>query len=143
MLEYQDMPFKILDHTADIRVRVSGKTFEELLKSAALGLMSLITDRSGVEPTEKTGFEIEGDNEEELLIKMLGEILYLHQAEKMVFSEIDIKLIGGKRLEATLHGEKIDPRRHELELDIKAATYHNLKIVSANDRLMAEIVFDI
>lgn len=137
------MPFKILDHTADIRVRVSGKTLEELLKSAALGFMSLVTDTSGVEPSEKVAFEVHGENGEELLIKMLGEILYLHQVEKMVFSDIDITLTGGNKLEAVLYGEKTDPERHELELDIKAATYHNLKIVKANDRLMAEIVFDI
>ncbi|MEQ9619476.1 MAG: archease [Deltaproteobacteria bacterium] len=137
------MPFKILDHTADIRVGISGKTFEELLKSAALGLMSLITDRESVEAAEKIGFEVEGENGEEILIRMLGEILYLHQAEKKVFRDIDIKLIATNKLQAVLHGEKTDPRRHELELDIKAATYHNLKIVGANDRLMAEVVFDI
>ena len=58
-------------------------------------------------------------------------------------SETSIGLTDGYRLKCRLKGEKIDLGRHELLLDIKAATYHNLKIERVNDKFMAEIVFDI
>lgn len=137
------MSFEVFEHTADIGVRVFGRDLAELLRNAALALMTLITDRESVRPDEKTVFELEAETGEELLIKMLSEILYLHQARKMVFCEAEMELTDGYRLKGRLKGEKIDPGRHELLLDIKAATYHNLKIKRVNDRFMAEIVFDI
>ena len=43
------MGYEILEHTADIRVRVYGESFVDLLKNAALAMLSLITGegRSG------------------------------------------------------------------------------------------------
>lgn len=137
------MGYEILEHTADVRVRVYGDSFLDLLRNAALALLSLITERGSVRPVGEVVFEAEAETGEELLIKMLSEILYLHQVRKMVFCEAEIELNDGYRLKGRLKGEKIDPGRHELMLDIKAATYHNLKIKRVNDKFMAEIVFDI
>ena len=137
------MDFEVFEHTADIGVRVFGGSYAELLKNAALAMFSLIAETGSVRPVEEIVFEAGAETGEELLIKMLSEILYLHQARKMVFSEAEIELMDGFRLKGRLKGEKIDPGRHELGLDIKAATYHNLKIQRVNDRFMAEIVFDI
>ena len=137
------MSFEVFEHTADIGVRVYGASFAELLKNAALALMSLITDRDSVRPDEEILFEAEAETGEELLIKMLSEILYLHEVRKMVFAEAEIELTDGYKLRGRLRGEKTDNSRHELLCDIKAATYHNLKIDRVNDRFMAEIIFDI
>jgi len=137
------MSYEILEHTADVRVRVYGESFVDLLRNSALAMMALITGIEAVKPEGDVEFEVEGETGEEILVKMLGEILYLHQVRKMVFSDVALELTEGKKLKGRLRGEKIDPERHELELDIKAATYHNLKIQKVNDRFMAEIVFDI
>ena len=137
------MSFEVLEHTADVRVRVFGRDFRELLKNAALALMSLITDRESVRLEEEVIFKTEAETSEELLIKMLSEILYLHETEKMVFADADMELNDGFNLSVRLRGEKTDLSRHELLYDIKAATYHNLKIERADDRFMAEIIFDI
>ena len=137
------MSYEGLEHTADIRVRVYGETFVDLLRNSALALMSLITDRGAVKPLMEIEFEVKGETKEEILVKMLGEILYIYEVRKMVFSDIALELKDVDTLRGRLAGEKIDPKRHELELDIKAATYHNLKIQKVNDRFIAEIVFDI
>ena len=137
------MSFEVLEHTADVGVRVYGWSFAELLKCAALALMSLITNRESVKPDEEVAFEVEAETGEELLIKMLNEILYIHEVRKMVFADAEIELADGCKLRGRLRGEKTDVSRHELLLDIKAATYHNLKIERVNDRFMAEIIFDI
>jgi SHS2 domain-containing protein len=137
------MSFEVFEHTADIGVRVYGGSFAELLEDSALALLSLITDRESVRPDEEVLFETEAETGEELLIRMLSEILYLHEVRKMVFAEAEIELTNGYKLRGRLRGEKTDVSRHELLLDIKAATYHNLKIERVNDRFMAEIIFDI
>ncbi len=137
------MSFELFEHTADVGVRVFGASLAELLRNAALALMSLIIERASVRPREEVLFEIEAETGEELLIKTLSEILYLHQVRKMVFCDAEVELANGCRLKGKLRGERIDPGRHELLRDVKAATYHNLKIERVNDRFMAEVVFDI
>jgi SHS2 domain-containing protein len=137
------MSFEVLEHTADVGVRVYGRNLAELLKNAALALLSLITERETVRPDEEIVFEVEAETGEELLVKMLSEILYLHEVRKMVFADAEIELTDGLKLRGRLRGEKTDTSRHELLLDIKAATYHNLKIERVNDRFMTEIIFDI
>jgi protein archease len=137
------LSYEVLEHTADVRVRVYGGSFADLLRNSALALMSLIAATEAVRPMSEIEFEIEGETKEEILVKMLGEIIYIHEVRKMVFSDVSLELTGGRKLRGRLFGEKIDPERHELELDVKAATYHNLKIQKVNDRFMAEIVFDI
>ncbi|HVY54806.1 MAG TPA: archease [Thermodesulfobacteriota bacterium] len=137
------MSYEILEHTADVGVRVYGGNLAELLKNAALALLSLITDRESVRPDEEVVFDVRAETGEELLIKMLSEILYIHEVRKMVFAEADIELTDDYSLRGRLRGEKTDSSRHELLQDIKAATYHNLKIKRVNDRFMAEIIFDI
>ena len=88
------MSYEVFEHTADIGVRVFGRNFADLLKNAALALLSLITERESVRPVEEVAFEAEAETGEELLIKMLSEILYIHQVRKMVFSEAEIELTG-------------------------------------------------
>jgi len=137
------MSYEVLEHTADIGVRVWGDNFSDLLRNAALALLSLITERRSVRPVDEVVFDVEAETGEELLIKMLSEILYIHEVRNMVFAEADIELTDGFKLRGRLKGEKTDVLRHELLLDIKGATYHNLKIERVNDRFMAEIIFDI
>ncbi len=143
MLELTVMKYEILDHTADLCIRVFGKNVLELIENAAYALMELIVDRESVKSSKDIQFEIIGDTNEELLIKMLGEILYLHEVEKLVFRDIEIESVTPNHITGKLSGERFDSSRHELELDIKAATYHNLNIEKVNDKFKADIVFDI
>ena len=137
------MDYEILDHTADVSVRVYGKSFEELLRNAACAMMELIVERDKVEPSEEIKIEARGETREELLVHWLQEILFVHQVKKMVFKDFEVKLKNETRVKGKAFGEKIDLEKHELSADIKAVTYHGLKIESVNDRLKVEIVFDI
>jgi SHS2 domain-containing protein len=137
------MDYEILDHTADICVRVYGKSFNDLLRNAARAMMELITDREKVEPSQGIEIKAQGETKEELLVHWLGEILFLHQVRKMVFRDFDVNLINETELEGKVFGESINMERHEIGLDIKAVTYHNLKIESLDNKLKVDIVFDI
>src|ERR1700752_3367118 len=127
------MDYEIVDHTADICVRVYGKSFDELLRNAARAMMELITDREKVNPSQETEIKAQGETKEELLVHWLGEILFLHQVRKMVFQDFDVNLISETELEGKASGENIDMERHEIGLDIKAVTYHDLKIEPLDD----------
>ena len=143
MLELTRLKHKIIDHTADICVRVFGNSIEEIFIGSAKAMMEVITDVKKVIPSDEVSITAHGENWEELLVKWLQEILYVHEVEKMVFKDFKIKIENATRAVGKAYGEKIDIDRHEFFSIIKAVTYHNLKIISSKDKYRVDIVFDI
>jgi protein archease len=143
MVELSVMSYEILDHTADLCIRVTGRDFKDFLRNASLAMMDQITDRDKVEPSVKETIEVTGETNEEILVRLLSEILYLHETSKLVFNDIRVEVSNENKVVAELQGERYYPRKHELYLEIKAVTYHDLKVEMVNDKFTADIVFDI
>ncbi len=136
-----------IEHTADIGIRVYGKTIEELFENSAYGMFSQITDLKKVEPQENTEIEIREYDQENLLVNWLNELLYLSVTGKIIFSKFKVKRFqetcDALKLNAEVQGERINPKKHSLHLEIKAATYHNLKIEKTKEGYQTTIIFDI
>jgi SHS2 domain-containing protein len=143
MLDLTTLKYKTIDHTADVCVRVFGNSLEEIFVGSAKAMMEIITDVEKVNPSKEISIKAQGENYEELLVKWLQEILYLHEVKKMVFKDFEIKIKNGIRAVGKAYGEKIAVDRHEFYSNIKAVTYHNLKIISSKDKYRVDIVFDI
>ena len=143
MLDLTRLKYKIIDHTADVCVRVFGNSLEEIFIGSSKAMMGIITDVEKVDPSTEISIKADGENYEELLVKWLQEILYLHEVKKMVFKDFKIKIENRTRAVGKAYGEKIDVDRHEFYSNIKAVTYHNLKIISSKDKYRVDIVFDI
>jgi len=72
----------------------------------------------------------------------LDELLYRFEVGRRLFSEFQIAF-SGNRLSGTARGEKIDTRRHQLQHEIKANTYHELKVWQEGGRWYARVIVDI
>jgi SHS2 domain-containing protein len=120
--------FEIIDHTADIGIVAYGSDIKELFSNAALALVSLVTDIEGVREDFEREVKIESQDEGGLLVDWLNELIYLLDTEHTVFRRFDITSLAPGCLEATCYGEAIDPQRHTMRMEVKAATYHMLKI---------------
>lgn len=131
------------EHTADIALKVYGKTLDELFENASYGMLSFILKISKVAKKEEFAFRAKGETQEELLVNFLSRLNYLIEAEKKVFKEIEVK-IKGQSLTCKLFGEDLDFKRHKVFRFIKAVTYHNLKIKKDSmGNYRTEIVFDV
>jgi SHS2 domain-containing protein len=99
-----------------------------------------------VEPLEEERIEITGEDAEELLVTWLQEILYRHEMKRRLFSELRVESAAPPRPAASARGERFDPGRHEILAHIKAATYHDLAIVTeatpAGPLLRVRVVLD-
>ena len=137
--------YEVFDHTADIGIRIKAATQEDLFREAAEALFSLIvTDLQTVEPRQQLSLSLALRNKEYdyLLFDWLNELLYTFDAQQIALSKFDVK-ISLASLEATALGEPIDPTRHRLEHEIKAITYHGLKVVREDEQWLAEVIVDI
>lgn len=123
--------YAILPHTADGKFRAFGLTLEEAFGNAALALASLVWDWEKIEPGVGHAVRVEGIDREQLLVKFLTEVLYLFETKRFLLGRVDGLRIrpgpSGFSLEARLAGEVLADR-HELFGDVKAVTYHELKI---------------
>lgn len=135
------MPYKILGHTADVRLKVWGGSRKELFKDALLGMIKIIkTPNPKFEIINKRTIEIESGDETALLVDFLNEVLYRANTNKEIYNDIDFKNLSETKLEAELSGSPVK----EFDEDIKAVTYHEAEIKKRSDgQLEITLIFDI
>ena len=134
--------FEIIDHTADIGIIAYGRDEKEVFATAAYAMFSLIAELDGVDDALCREIEVTADDKEALLVAWLNELLYLFDVEHIIFSGFEVINLEEHRLRANAHGEKFDPLRHVLKTQVKAATYHMLKMEKGNG-FRAQIIFDV
>jgi SHS2 domain-containing protein len=135
-------PFEIIDHTADVGIVAYGSDIKELFSNAALALVSLVTDIEDVREDFRRDVKIQSQDEDGLLVDWLNELIYLLDTEHTVFRRFDITSLDLGCLEAACYGEAIDPRRHTMRMEVKAATYHMLKIDEYNG-YRVQVILDV
>jgi SHS2 domain-containing protein len=137
------MSFEVIDMSGDAGVRATGVTKEAVLRDAAVGMYSLITDLASVETTGSLEVHVEADSLDGLLVRYLNELIFQFDTYGFIGREVDVKISGDFSLAALVRGEPFDIGRHEQRLLIKAATYHNVRFEKAGRQWVAEVMFDI
>lgn len=136
-------PFEIIEHTADIGIRVKSLTLAGLFKSAGLAITEISTEKQKTQYPEKHKIVItqKADNVEELFVNWLNELLSVSAVESLVFENIQINQINENSVDAVAIGSDI--RNYKINTEIKAATYHQLKVKKTGRIWQAEVIFDV
>ncbi len=133
------------DHTADIGLRIYAADLADLFRTAAEALFDVIvTNRDRVEPLKTDQFHLTADSTDALLLDWLNELIFRFETGHVVFGRFDVSVDpDGCSLTARVHGEPIDPQRHVLDHEVKAATHHGIQVVQGQDGWAAELILDI
>ncbi len=135
--------YETFEHTADLGLRVRAPDLDTLFAEAAACLFSaIVEDLNTVHPLQRIDLTVEGADLEYLLFDWLRELLYRFDAEHRLFSRFTVH-VNDAGLTATVAGEVCDPSRHQLGHEVKAITYHGLKVEPAPGGWMAEFIVDI
>ena len=135
--------FEIIDHTADVAIAAYGADMKKAFANAALGMFSIMTDIKKVSEADVRDVEVTGEDVKDLLVSWLNELLFICEVEKILFKRFDIAELNGTRIVARCYGEKLDPKRHRIKTEIKAATYHMTQIEEKKGIIRAQVLFDI
>ena len=135
--------YEILEHTADIRIRVRAKELKTLFTRSARAMFDIIAEKKSGSGAKKVELAIDqkAENLEELLINWLNELLSLSSARGLVFSKFKIKSFCENSLKARVQGEKA--KNYKINKEIKAATYHQLQITKDGIGWKTEVIFDV
>ena len=135
--------YEVFEHTADLGLRVRAPDLDTLFTEAAQGLFALIVENlEDVRPVRQMTFHIKGQDREYLLFDWLNEILFTFDTEHLLLSQFTVR-VGETGLEAEARGETLDPARHRLDHEVKAITYHGLKVKETAEGWLAEVIVDI
>jgi SHS2 domain-containing protein len=133
--------FEVLEHTADVGLRVRGDTPAEVLEAAAEGLAGLEGAWFPGEGEERD-VRLEASDLGALLVTWLDELLYLRDAEDVVFGGFAVRMPAGPRADARV---RIAPRGERVleSAGVKAATYHGLRFEPENGGWVADVYLDV
>ncbi len=139
--------FKIIDHTADIALEISGSSNEELFIAAFNGLKNSLLETSETEREKSVkSLSLSEDSIEELLVSFLDELNYYFESKKIFPLEIRqiqiVKMDKIFQLESTIIFGNITSEDH-VKSELKAVTFHQLDVKKENNVYKTIIVFDI
>ena len=103
-------------------------------------------DLDAVRPLQEVAVRLEPDDVEALLRSWLSELLYIFNVRKLLLSEFAVHIDnsnGNAGLHGTARGEPLDAARHKADVEIKAVTWHGLKVERTADGWLAEVIVDI
>jgi SHS2 domain-containing protein len=135
--------YRIFPHTADLGLEIYGASRRDLFAHAAFAVYDLITDLDKVEGKESRTIFIEGEDQEDLLINYLREILYLYNGERWFVKDVRIDEMDSRRMKVSLSGEPLDLDKHTIKKEIKAVTYHQVKVEEVKNGWKAKVIFDV
>ena len=138
-----DARWELYSHPSDIGIRGLGPTREAAFAQAALALTAVITDLGKVEPRQAVDIECQEQDDELLFIGWLSALLYEMDTRGMLFSRFEVEAIEGG-LKAGAWGEPVDVAKHQPAVEVKAATYADLKVERQSDGTwIAQCIVDV
>ena len=134
------MPYEFLEHTADIRLLARGRNFEELFANSGLGMMEFLfgSTSPGSAALSSCSIEISSSGIEPLLVDWLSALLLKSLLQKCAFARFEFKELRDTHLTAMVYAYPAVAQN-----EIKAVTYHDLKISKTRGFWEAVVTFDI
>jgi SHS2 domain-containing protein len=130
----------------DLSFLARGPTAEAALAAAGEALLAAtLEDPAALEARETRRLRLAETEADLLLLRFLNELIYLRDAEQLLLRPTTLRVTrdGALRLDARLEGERVDPARHTLLSDVKAATAHGLVLRETPDGWEARATLDV
>jgi SHS2 domain-containing protein len=143
------MPYEYLEDVAiaDIAFRAWGKDIEETFVAAADAVMNVMVEElDTIQPREARQLTAENEALDMLLFDFLQTLVYYKDAELLLLRVPQVRIAqnsGGYQLEAVGRGEKLDPNRHRMRVDVKAVTLHRFNLQESEHGWEASVILDI
>ena len=141
------MPYEYLDHQADLGIRGIGTTPQEALSQGAQAMLAAMADIARIQNKQQFVQRCTAPDIPSVFVEWLNELLYQREVNDVLLSHAQVLCLehdeNGWTLEGIAQGEPFDPDRHEVYIEIKAATYFGLAYHCESGRHMIQCVVDV
>ena len=130
---------------ADVAFTAEAESLRALLETCGEATFAVMTDTKQVRMVDRHQITVQADTLEDLLFDWLSELIFLKDTEEFVAGRFRVRCPDKPpfHLQALVEGEPIDRRRHSMNVDVKAVTYHEMDIHNEGDRWHARVVLDV
>jgi len=131
------------EHQADIGIRGYGSTLQEAFAQAALAMSSVVTELDKIGNKECINIECDAPEYDLLFVDWLNEIIYAMATRRMLFCDFKVQ-IQDQHLQAKICGETANQKKHQPAVEIKGATFTELKVYkNEDDEWVAQAIVDV
>jgi SHS2 domain-containing protein len=131
------------EHKADIGVKGIAPSLSQAFEQAAMALSAVVTDLQCIAPNIDISIECTAPDKEILLLEWLDSLIYEMAVRKMLFSRFKVN-IEDTKLTAIVSGETVSVAKHHPAVEIKGATFTELKVIQDQNGLWrAQCVVDV
>src|SRR5262245_26097734 len=135
--------YELLEHTADVAIRVRGSDFGELYAGIVWAVVDLMADAQAVARAAERPLDLAASGTEELVVALANEALFYFETERLLLPLLSVASAGATWVRGTLAGELLDAGRHGWKTELKSATYHDLALRRENAGLVLDLVLDV
>ena len=134
--------FEHFNHQADIGIKGIGDTIDEAFEQAAMAMMAVICNPKAILLEKEAKISCTAPDIEFLLVDFLNAIIYEMALRNMLFGKFEVT-VKDNCLKAKAWGEKTDPKKHQTAVEVKGATYTELKVKQDGAKWTAQCVVDV
>jgi len=131
------------DHTADVGLAARADTLAELFQALAEGLADVICPREQVRAIAERIISVSAEDVEALAVDFLWKVMDTIQVDHQMVAAVEVRQIDQTHVKAALMCEEYDPARHEILTEVKAVTYHELKIAREGSACTGRVILDL
>ena len=133
------MPFKLREHTADIRLEITGESLAALFGESMHAMNAVSCPDYTAEVVERR-LSVRSPDILSLLVDFLNELLFLGQVYHEAYEELQHVALSETHIEGMAKGRKIVG----MEEEIKAVTLHEASVRQTEEGLwIANLLLDI
>ncbi len=131
------------EHEADIGIRGIAPTLEQAFEQAAVAMTAVVTDPDLVSASKVVSIHCEAPDTELLFVSWINELVYEMAVNGLLFNRYEVIIANGK-LSATAFGVAVDRQKHQPAVEIKGATFTELRVYQqADNAWVAQCVVDV
>ncbi len=130
------------EHPSDLGLQARADSLGELFEALAEGVAGHLC-LSGAAVRETRSVSASAGDMQDLLVDFLVEVLKLFDLDRLVPVRVRVEAIDETSVRAEVGCERYDPARHELGPEIKAVTYHQLRVAREGAGWVGRVILDL
>ncbi|MDI6796242.1 MAG: archease [Desulfatibacillaceae bacterium] len=135
--------YSLEEHTADLCLKITGKSLEALFENAALALVDLITPVEALSPSLTVDVAVSGEDVTDVMVNFLREVLYLINGKGLAPCRVKIERLLPAEISAKVGVDETGLAVRGMIQEIKAVTYHDASVEKKNGIWQARLIMDV